>query len=1343
MLWPTTPANAADPPRLQLVSVDSDEAQLGGANHPFAIDNDGRFVAFTSQQFDPATGDALDKQVYLRDVWDGTTELISVSTSGSPGNDHSDFPSVSGDGRYVAFESHASDLVTGDTNGGDDIFVRDRLTGTTELISVDAAGQQLLGASRWPVIAQDRPVVAFESYSTGVQTDLPANTIYLRDFASDVTTAIEPAGWTGMPIRAPSINFDGTRVAFESEDPGIALGDTNGRSDVFVYHSALDSTERVSVDSAGAEANDRSMNPSISADGSIVAFASAADNLVPGDTNLSVDVFAHDVPGGTTFRVSVATDGTQGDGHSGNGPRVGISASGGGSSIGFISDATNLVPGDTNGSPDAFIHDSIAGTTERVSVRADGTQASGDVWYVAVNGDGQLVTFGSLANDYLASDTSGNADAFLVARPIPFEAAPSETPAPTPMPSGEAPTPMPTPMASGEIPPPSPTPVPTPIGTPDIAVTPTPTPTPTPAVDPAEFVSADGTSLSLQNQPYAFAGVNIYNANSDGWCGHEMRSPGRLGAALDALDPGSNAFRAWFFQPLSLNADASARDWSAFDNTLAEARARGLKVIVTLSDHWGECGSKVGTEVKTPDWYRSGYIDVDPGNMTSYRDYVGEVVDRYRDDPTILMWQLMNEAETKDPVTGGCEPGGHFVLQDFAADVSAHIKGIDPNHLVSLGTFGGPQCGPHRDFYRVVHDVATIDVCEFHDYSPMEAMPSFVYEDGYDNGLQTRIDICHDLGKPLFVGESGVPRDVGLDERAARVRAKLQTQFRAGVVGYLAWVFADSPLDATYDLRPGDPALPELNVGPMLTINVPANGGVYERGQALLPDGACTDVFGEFLNCEIVSPLSGDGLIDTWFPGPHSFTLVADDGMGNLTELTHHYEVLPGDPRLTGAEFEAADVFAFENGVVTVETDCREDGLSTVTYTASGETGRSWRPGPFPDGTFTETGTFTVTPEYVLPGEEVAWGDIQSFSATFTIDSPSGRVVGTKSLLIPGYHGGICDTQSEGSPFSGAHMSISGALAYEATILTADGASRDSGTASSFLGAACAVQCADSYSSRFITDGSATDIDADADGVDDRIGSGGGSFDDGAGTAGSIVDAADNAVLVLLDPDGVRITVSGGTSSATFVVCGFSLSLAPGSEVVVSCGSITATVVAGSAQITLGDGLVVVSIPEGTTALVGENDDGSFVVEHVSGGEPLEVSVDGVTTTLGPDDEALVLEAWDFIGFADPVDNVPTVNVVRAGQTVPLKWRVLDAEGNPVTDLTDAAVRVTALTCNAGTAVDRIEETAAGGSRLQNLGDGYYQLNWKTPKGYANSCRTLSLDIGDGVTHTALFELTK
>jgi len=131
---------------------------------------------------------------------------------------------------------------------------------------------------------------------------------------------------------------------------------------------------------------------------------------------------------------------------------------------------------------------------------------------------------------------------------------------------------------------------------------------------------------------------------------------------------------------------------------------------------------------------------------------------------------------------------------------------------------------------------------------------------------------------------------------------------------------------------------------------------------------------------------------------------------------------------------------------------------------------------------------------------------------------------------------------------------------------------------------------------------------------------------------------------------------------------------------------------------------------------------------------------DGDATTMN--NHAVPEVAYEFIGFGDPVDN-EAVNVVTAGRTVPLKFRITTGAGDPVTDLADVSVIVTTLQCELGTTADHVEEYAAGNSGLQNLGDGYYQYNWKTSKTYKNSCKLLTLDIGDGVLHTAQFHFTR
>jgi endo-1,4-beta-mannosidase len=319
------------------------------------------------------------------------------------------------------------------------------------------------------------------------------------------------------------------------------------------------------------------------------------------------------------------------------------------------------------------------------------------------------------------------------------------------------------------------------------------------------FVKRSGQNLVLQGNPYRFTGLNIYNANSMGDCWYAMSSGPGLNQALNAIGPGKEAFRAWFFQ--SLATTGGQRDWSAFDHTLAVARSRGVKVIATLTNQWGDCESG---GYKSGRWYVRGYKEPDPGGTMSYRRWVAQVVSRYRNNPAILAWQLVNEAEVKPKRDAtSCTVNGAAILKSFAVDVSGLVKSIDPNHLVSLGTIGGGQCGTQQAEYQEVHSVSTIDLCEYHDYQPNDPIPGDQW-----NGLQVRINQCKALRKPLFIGETGIiPNDVGgtLQARADAMDAKLGAQFSAGIDGNLQWAW--SSLGSTfgdYDVGPHDPVLAVL-----------------------------------------------------------------------------------------------------------------------------------------------------------------------------------------------------------------------------------------------------------------------------------------------------------------------------------------------------------------------------------------------------------------------------------------------------------------------------------------------------------------------------------------------------
>lgn len=374
----------------------------------------------------------------------------------------------------------------------------------------------------------------------------------------------------------------------------------------------------------------------------------------------------------------------------------------------------------------------------------------------------------------------------LVASPSPTPAA-SEGPSPTPEPSEVAPSP------SATLPPPIATVAPAPVA-----------PPPPPGIT-TGFVGRNGTQLVLDGAPFRFTGFNIYNANSRNNCAATMGTGDALDLALTEIGPGQEVIRTWFYQPLATT--SGQRDWTAFDHTLSVAAAHGVRVIATLADQWGYCDNHPYTEVyKTEAWYREGYrSEVLLGHLVPYRDWVTEVVSRYRDNPTIAFWQLMNEAQTTPALgSGACSVDAAALLKGWADDVSAAIKSIDANHLVSLGTIGSGQCGAVWTEYQWIHSGPNIDLCEYHDYgNPLAAMPGDQW-----NGLLTRIQQCAELGKPIFVGELGMTAaEVGtIDARAAAVAAKLAAQLSAGVSGVLVWAWGYLP--ATYDIGPGDPVLP-------------------------------------------------------------------------------------------------------------------------------------------------------------------------------------------------------------------------------------------------------------------------------------------------------------------------------------------------------------------------------------------------------------------------------------------------------------------------------------------------------------------------------------------------------
>ena len=414
------------------VNVDASGAEADAESNAgrIAISEDGRFVAFDSAADNLVAGDTNGViDVFVHDRMTGATERMSVDSAGVEGNDQSFFPAISSDGRVVSFHSKATNLVAGDTNGKEEVFVHDRVSGVTERINVDSAGVQGNGGAYKTALNADGNVVSFYSYSRNlVANDVNAMPdVFVRDRAAGKTELISVDS-NGAQSDGPSfksaVSADGRFVAFDSFATNLVPGDTNTWSDVFVRDRQAGTTERVSVRTSGKQANGGSNRASISADGRFVAFTSFASNLVTTDTNGTWDVFVRDRQAGTTELVSVDSAGVQGDLQS-----IKPTISSDGRYVAFSSDATNLVPGDVNGLQDVFVHDRLTGTTKRVSVDSSGGEANAACDKAMISGDGRFVALGTDADNLVANDTNGVSDVFVHGPYLTLEADPNPAPA--------------------------------------------------------------------------------------------------------------------------------------------------------------------------------------------------------------------------------------------------------------------------------------------------------------------------------------------------------------------------------------------------------------------------------------------------------------------------------------------------------------------------------------------------------------------------------------------------------------------------------------------------------------------------------------------------------------------------------------------------------------------------------------------------------------------------------------------------------------------------------------------------------------------------------------------------
>lgn len=384
-----------------------------GIRYRASLSADGRFAVFESfaNNLVPEDGNKA-YDVFVRDMLQNTTTRVSIGSSGDEANGDSGRATISADGRYVAFSSTASNLVADDTNDAADIFVHDLIQRSTVRVSVDSEGMQSNGNSFDPVLSANGAIVAFVSNASNLDP-LDGNAtwdVYVHDRKSAATRLISrtPARMAGNAASgSPAISSDGKVVVFSSDAGDLVPEDTNAVSDVF-YVVGEAPCIRASVASDGTQANAGSIDPDISDDASTIVYMSLASNLTPGDVNDTFDIYLHRLPVATTSLVSASVKGAPADDVS-----FGPAISGNGAKVSFFSLAHNLIDNDaTFLHTDVYVKTLSSGAIEVASVDSQGVQGTNDNQSSSLSADGSVVAFESGSSNLVPGDGNAAVDVF-------------------------------------------------------------------------------------------------------------------------------------------------------------------------------------------------------------------------------------------------------------------------------------------------------------------------------------------------------------------------------------------------------------------------------------------------------------------------------------------------------------------------------------------------------------------------------------------------------------------------------------------------------------------------------------------------------------------------------------------------------------------------------------------------------------------------------------------------------------------------------------------------------------------------------------------------------------------
>jgi Tol biopolymer transport system component len=387
-------------------------AQASGMSSAPAVDGTGSFVVFISSAPDLVAGDTNGKDdVFVYDRYWRTTTRVSVSTNGTQANNLSQSPVISQDGRYIAFVSFATNLVPNDTNNQADVFLHDRFTHATMLVSAGVNGTQANHESRNPSIGGN--LVCFDSFASNLVANDTNQVpdVFTFSLASGEIRRVSITWDGGQPngmSDQSQICADGSTVAFRSNANNLVADDTNQRDDIFVRNLTNSSTDIASRDFNWGGANGHSSEPAISGDGRFVAFESAATDLVPDDANGMADIFVRDTLCMITQRASISFNFQESNGPS-NFPAI----SADGRFVSFFTFATNLVDHTLGFNENVVLHDLWIGDTSLVSRNTPGIASNSISRKPGMSGNGRFVAYESFATNLVSDDTNNNQDIYL------------------------------------------------------------------------------------------------------------------------------------------------------------------------------------------------------------------------------------------------------------------------------------------------------------------------------------------------------------------------------------------------------------------------------------------------------------------------------------------------------------------------------------------------------------------------------------------------------------------------------------------------------------------------------------------------------------------------------------------------------------------------------------------------------------------------------------------------------------------------------------------------------------------------------------------------------------------